>query len=120
MGLVILTGSYYRKYLKMNNMQKVKRWECKPFLKWVKSLPSCVDMGESGDAHHLKSVIYTGTTKPHDLFVIPLNREQHTGFHDVGKTQWERQMGTRQAEECVKTISKAIDEGLIEIKWVGE
>jgi len=104
----------------MNELQKIKRWECKEYTNWIKSLDSCVSFIPADDPHHIKGVVYTGTVKPHDLFTIPLTRAEHTELHNRGKINWEKITNTNQAEACIKMISAAIDEGLIEIKWRGK
>ena len=102
-------------------MQKVKRFKCKKYTEWVKSLPSCVSLCPSDDPHHVSGVIPGGMgTKPHDLFCIPLTRVEHTSFHNIGKTLWEENYETNQAEEALKTINKALKDGLIDIRWIGD
>ena len=101
------------------NLKKTKRWECKQYTDWVKTLPSCVSLMPADDPHHVKGVLPAGT-KVHDLFVMPVTRKEHTTVHDKGEIcdVW----GNRliQSDEVLMTINKAINEGLIEIKWVGE
>lgn len=100
---------------------KAKRWECKKYLAWIKTLPCRHNMQNGVDPHHIINVLPSGTgTKVHDLFVMPLNREAHNNLHHYGKRVFEAGTRMNQAEEVLKTINQAINEGLIEIKWVGE
>lgn len=102
-------------------MKKTKRIECKPYLNWVKSLPSCASMMPSDNAHHIINVLPSGmATKPHDFFTMPLVQNEHHLLHHKGARQWEQDNNINQAEEVLKTLNKAISNGLIEIKWVGE
>ena len=100
-------------------MQKIKPWRCKKYTDWVKQLPSAISMKPADDPHHVKGVLFTGTTKPHDLFVMPMTRDEHTYLHDKGATEWQRIMQISQSDEIIRTINKALNDGLIEIKWIG-
>ena len=102
-------------------MKKTKRIECKPYLKWVKSLPSCVSLMPADHPHHIINVLPSGVaTKPHDFFTCPLTQGEHSLLHHKGARQWEKDNKVSQAEEVLKTLNKALDKGLIEIKWIGK
>jgi len=104
----------------MNSMQKEKKWRCKKYTDWVKTLPSSLSIMPSDDPHHLIDVLFSGANnKPHDLLVMPLTRLEHSELHHKGSRKWEYDHDINQAEEVIKTIDKAISLGLIEIKWIG-
>jgi len=75
----------------------------------------------SDHPHHIINVLPSGTaTKPHDFFTCALTQNEHHLLHHNGARQWEKDNDVNQAEEVLKTLNKAVNEGLIEIKWVGE
>ena len=101
-------------------MKKSKRWVCKKYTDWVKTLPSVMSLFPSDDPHHITGVIKSGMgMRIHDLFTIPLTRDEHQKIH-LDQKLLNKQLNTNQAEECIKTINQALNEGLIEIKWVGK
>lgn len=87
-------------------------WECSDYLRYVKALP-CVCCGkQSDDPHHL---IGNGQGKmggkAHDLFVIPVCRQDHNELHrDVAS--WERKHGS-QISHVIKTLDRALKEGAL-------
>ena len=101
-------------------MKKSKRWVCKKYTDWVKTLPSSATFRPADDPHHILGVLPAGMgTKIHDLFTIPLTRDEHKKAH-LDISGFGEFFNVNQAEECIKTINQALDEGLIEIKWVGK
>ena len=91
-------------------------WRSKEYLEWVASQESCIDFGPAGDPHHIKGNGFGGSTKPHDLFTIPMNREHHTQLHNQGFSSFEEAYGVTQAVEVLRTIDRAIRSGIITIK----
>ncbi len=99
-------------------MQKVNPWRSKKYLAWVKSQYCCETMQQADDAHHVIGVLGGGMgTKPHDLFTMPLARNIHTELHSYGVEQWENMHSTNQAEQVLRTLNNAINNGVIEIKF---
>jgi len=86
------------------------------WLKYVKSLPSCISGRPADDPHHVKGLAKltgaAGGIKGDDLFVIPLTRDEHTAFHSMPVANWEKVYGT-QAEHCLATIRQAIIDGVL-------
>jgi len=102
-------------------MKKTKRIICKQYTDWVKSLPSCLSMMPADHPHHIINVLPSGMgSKCHDFFTIPLVQNEHHLLHHKGARQWEKDNKVNQAEEVLKTLNKALDKGLIEIKWIGK
>ena len=93
--------------------------KCKKYLDWIKQQPCRVTMQEGVDAHHIINVLPGAMgSKVHDIFTIPLVREVHNNLHHLGGREWERQSCVSQAKECIYMINQAINEGVIEIRWV--
>ena len=72
--------------------------------------------GQGGDAHHIKVPSKDGGVKPHDFWCIPLSREQHRQFHDMGRDAWEAEYSHQhgsQLENAFRTINLAIREGVL-------
>ena len=92
-----------------------RTWRCQSYLDWVKTLPSCISGWPSDDAHHLKGHGMGGTIKAPDWATIPLTRDEHRRFHDIGWRTWELQHGS-QLEHVARTLSKAIQAG--KLQWV--
>ena len=63
----------------------------KEYLDYVRSLP-CLISGKAADPHHLKAV-GAGRRRSRkmleDYMVVPLLRQYHTEFDDIGKTKFE-------------------------------
>lgn len=101
-------------------INKPTRWQCQKYIDWIKSQPCRVTMQDGVDPHHVINVLPGAIgSKVHDLFTIPLTREEHTRLHHMGGREWERQTGESQAKEVLMMINQALEEGLIEINWVG-
>lgn len=89
----------------------------KKYMDWVKTQPSYIDCDQADDPHHIHGVHgLGGSVKPHDLFTIPLTRRQHTEAHAAGAESYFKDRGCTQAEAVIKTIDRAIRDGVIEIK----
>ncbi|MBE0148293.1 DUF968 domain-containing protein [Serratia fonticola] len=75
---------------------KMPRWECQPYLQWVKTQQCCCGCGgSSDDPHHVIGHGQGGTgTKAHDLFAIPMCRGCHTKLHEDPKA-WEEEHGSQ-------------------------
>lgn len=91
---------------------KSMHWECDDYLRYVKALP-CVCCGkQADDPHHL---IGNGQGKmggkAHDLFVIPLCRQDHNELHR-NTAAWENKHGS-QISHVIKTIDRALKEGAL-------
>ena len=99
----------------MHDLQKRKRWESTKYRAWVKNQPSCISGREpAGDCHHLKGHGYGGSVAP-DWAAMPLTREEHTTFHNMGWQTWEDEHGS-QWKHVAKTLGRALDGGIITIK----
>ena len=94
---------------------KENAWRCNAYLDWVKSIPSCISGRPADDAHHIKGHGMGGTTKAPDWATIPLTRDEHQRFHDIGWESWEREYGS-QLEHVAKTLGFAIKNG--KLRWV--
>lgn len=102
-------------------INKPKPWRSKKYTDWVKNLYCSASMQPADDPHHITGLLGGGTgTKTHDLFTMPLTRENHTELHSYGHKQWETMKGTVQAEAVLRTINKALNDGVIEIRWTGD
>ncbi|UOF80905.1 hypothetical protein [Caudoviricetes sp.] len=88
------------------------------WLRYVKSLPSCISGQPADDAHHIKGYASLtgagGSIKGDDLFAIPLTRAEHTEFHAMPTKEWEEFYGM-QAEHALATIRQGIIDGVL--KW---
>ena len=99
----------------------MKPLRCKKYLMWVRKQNSCVSMCPADDPHHIINLLPGGMgTKTHDFFTIPLTRQEHQELHNIGGIAWEKKTGINQAEEVLRTLNNAINEGLIEIRWINE
>ena len=96
-------------------MITLKPFRSKKYMAWVKTLPSCVSGKSPCDAHHIKVPGFGGTSKPSDLFVIPLTRDEHQEFHQIGWTSFEDKYNIDQLREVLKTIELAAQTGIIEV-----
>ncbi|AXH61164.1 MULTISPECIES: DUF968 domain-containing protein [Providencia] len=91
---------------------KLLRWTNDKYLQWVKSQPCCGCGAISDDAHHIIDYGLSGMgTKPHDFFVIPLCRVDHSELHRDPKG-WEKEHGT-QIEFFIKLVNKAFALGVL-------
>lgn len=92
----------------MMDLQKRKAFRSKKYLKWVKTL-DCAMCGieDSSDPHHMIATQMGGMgTKAPDSACMPLCRRCHRALHDT-PDHWALQW-----EMTVKTLMKAIDEGI--------
>lgn len=91
---------------------KRERWESKTYLQWVKS-QLCVIRGvQADDAHHIIGHGQGGmATKAHDLFTIPLCREEHDALHR-DPSRWEAEHGS-QVDLWFKFIDHSLSVGAI-------
>ncbi|MBF0690611.1 DUF968 domain-containing protein [Providencia alcalifaciens] len=91
---------------------KLLRWTNDKYLQWVKSQPCCGCGAISDDAHHIIDYGLSGMgAKPHDFFVIPLCRVDHSELHRDLK-EWEKEHGT-QIEFFIKLVNKAFSLGVL-------
>lgn len=91
---------------------KRERWESKAYLQWVKS-QLCVIRGvKADDAHHIIGHGQGGMgTKAHDLFTIPLCREEHDALHR-DPSRWDAEHGS-QIELWFRFIDHSLSIGAI-------
>lgn len=92
---------------------KLKRFECRKWLQFVKSQP-CVCCGKrADDPHHI--IGYNGKMggKEHDLFTIPLCRSHHNELH-ASVERFEQQYGS-QITLLYKFLDRAIGMGALVI-----
>lgn len=91
------------------NYQKSQRWECNPYLAWVKTLPCCLTGAPSDDAHHIIGIGHLGGmgNKAPDWAVMPVTRIAHNEMHDCPEL-WPDQW-----EYIARTIGRAIEEGVL-------
>src|SRR3972149_5069473 len=64
----------------MKPIPKIKRYESKQYLEFVRSLPCCVCKNTEVDAHHFKTVGSGGS----DLDTVNLCRACHAQVHQAG------------------------------------
>lgn len=91
------------------NIQKIKSWRSKKYLKWVKTLDCAIcGIESSSEPHHGISIGMGGMgTKAPDSAVMPLCRVCHTQVHaepHLWPSQW---------QWITETLMKAIDEGVL-------
>lgn len=88
------------------------RWECAPYLKWVKT-QACECCGQTADdPHHLIGHGQGGMgTKAHDAFSIPLCRLHHTELHN-DPVKFEQQYGS-QTDMIIKVQDRAYALGVL-------
>lgn len=93
-------------------LPKRDRWESKTYIQWVKS-QACVIRGvKADDAHHIIGHGQGGMgTKAHDLFTIPLCREEHDALHR-DPSRWEAEHGS-QIELWFRFIDHSLSTGAI-------
>jgi len=97
------------------NLQKANHWRCQKYIDWVKTQPSCISGLPADDPHHIKGHGFSCGLRAPDWATIPLTREEHTRFHNVGQKKWEEINGS-QLEHVARTLGRAIQEGVIQIK----
>lgn len=91
---------------------KRERWESKTYLQWVKSQLCVIHGVQADDAHHIIGHGQGGMgTKAHDLFTIPLCREEHIALHR-DPSRWEEEHGS-QIELWFKFIDHSLSVGAI-------
>lgn len=75
----------------MTAIPKPKRERDEAYLAWIRTLPCLVCGGTlSVDAHHVREKGKGGTgTKPSDRRTVPLCREAHSSYHDIGRVRFE-------------------------------
>ncbi|CNI90220.1 Protein of uncharacterised function (DUF968) [Yersinia intermedia] len=74
---------------------KLRRWENRRYLQWVKSQPCCGCGNGDCDPHHIIGHGQGGmATKAHDLFTFPLCRKCHDDLHD-NQRAWEEKHGSQ-------------------------
>ncbi|HDL7206759.1 TPA: DUF968 domain-containing protein [Yersinia enterocolitica] len=74
---------------------KLRRWENRKYLQWVKSQPCCGCGNGDCDPHHIIGHGQGGmATKAHDLFTFPLCRNCHDELH-ANQRAWEEQYGSQ-------------------------
>ena len=89
----------------------------KKYSEWIRRQPCRVCLDDTNtDSHHIKGVLPAGVgTKVPWLFQIPLCRRHHDLLHSMGWSTWERNMKVSQAVECIRTIDRAMFEGVIKV-----
>jgi len=98
------------------NLQKRKPERSQKYLNWVKSLPCAATGAPADDAHHGQDIGLGGGMKPSDFFTMPLTREQHGRRHSAGRVAFERYWGCEEATAILKTLDKALHDGVITIE----
>lgn len=86
-----------------------KRWRSRKYLDWVKRQDCVLCSRPADDPHHIKGVGHmsgAGLTAP-DYTAIPVCRECHDRIHQ-DSTLWPQQW-----EYIVRTLGRAIDEGVL-------
>lgn len=74
---------------------KLRRWENRRYLQWVKSQPCCGCGNGDCDPHHIIGHGQGGmATKAHDLFTFPLCRNCHDELH-ANQRAWEEKYGSQ-------------------------
>ncbi|HHH0383836.1 TPA: DUF968 domain-containing protein [Yersinia enterocolitica] len=74
---------------------KLRRWENRKYLQWVKSQPCCGCGNGDCDPHHIIGHGQGGmATKAHDLFTFPLCRNCHDELH-ANQRAWEEKYGSQ-------------------------
>lgn len=74
---------------------KLRRWENRRYLQWVKSQPCCGCGNGDCDSHHIIGHGQGGmATKAHDLFTFPLCRNCHDELH-ANQRAWEEKYGSQ-------------------------
>ncbi|MBL0581666.1 DUF968 domain-containing protein [Aeromonas caviae] len=96
---------------------KRKRWECEPYLAFVRQLP-CVLTGsrEGVEAHHVvgHGMSVMGS-KAHDIFTFPLAHQPHMELHRMGWKAWEAKHGS-QLQYVINTLELACSLGVFNEK----
>jgi len=90
---------------------KQKRWKSEKYLKWIREQP-CWYCDNKAEPHHLKGVGYMSGVglKAPDWATVPMCRLCHSAFHkdsSLWPDQWEM---------IVRTLGKAISEGILVVK----
>ena len=93
------------------NLQKTKAWRSKKYLDWIREQQCayCINQTTKTEAHHIKGVgCMSGTgQKAPDYATMPLCNSCHREMHGNPEIQGE------QWEMIVRTLGKAIDEGIL-------
>jgi hypothetical protein len=64
------------------------------YLRWIRLQASCVSGQTPCEAHHVREDGHGGMgTKPDDSRVVPLTRDEHRDFHEIGKEAFELKHG---------------------------
>lgn len=91
---------------------KLRRWENRRYLQWVKSQPCCGCGNGDCDPHHIIGHGQGGmATKAHDLFTFPLCRKCHDDLHD-NQRAWEEKHGS-QIVLLFRFMDRSIDIGAL-------
>ena len=98
------------------DLQKKKRWKCRPYLNWVSKLPcaACAMKDDTIVAHHLASrnAPFCGGMgyKASDIFAMPLCHTCHSAAHngDADILDW-------QFTFIFDTLDKATRAGVLEV-----
>lgn len=98
-----------------NRFQKHQNlpWRCQGYTDWVKTLPCIVSGHPADDPHHLVGHKQGAmASKVSDLWTMPMTRQEHGKFHDMGWQSWEKQYGSQWMHVC-RTIERAVKEGVL-------
>lgn len=71
----------------MSSVPKIKRYESKQYIEFIRELPCCVCGNTEVDAHH---AIKTQGSGGSDLMCIPLCRQEHSEYHLMGRHNFEQ------------------------------
>lgn len=97
------------------NLQKQKRWRCRSYLDWVKTLPCVVSGAPADDPHHVIGYDIRGIgLKAPDWASFPLTRHEHELLHHIGAEEWEKRHGS-QWYYVAQTLGRAIDDGVLRL-----
>jgi len=94
----------------------MKPFRSKKYMEYVRGLP-CSITGVTGqtDPHHAKGYGFGGMScKPSDFFIMPLKHDLHQMLHAQGHSWFEDMYNKRQIDCVVKTLRKALQDGVIE------
>lgn len=94
-----------------NMFPKMKRWESKKYLDWIKT-QTCAKCSLPAEPHHLKGIGHMSGlgVKAPDWAAMPLCHFHHDEMHaspELWPDQW---------EIIARTLGRAIDEGVFKLK----
>lgn len=93
------------------DLKKRKPWRSRKYLAWIRKQPCCNGCGPAVAHHIIGTGFLSGVgMKAGDNYAMPLCQECHSEMHSI------RALLPIQWEFIARTIGRALEEGIIDIK----